>query len=247
MVYQRMFQSVISLLIAGLTFAACSSPAPETPQLKYCTAKCDCEKCVGEEKSKCNDDIVNLGEEASQAKCKDNYDAYLTCLNTDGVCADGAFDDSACFNEETDLHTCIKPPPVCMTVNNGICNEPPPLGDGTCATGTDTKDCMAPTCPTTNDGVCDEPQGTGTCPAGSDTIDCPCLKCFSYASNQSAGTLCAASNTVFSALYSCACGTCSADCGNLGDICDSGSLSATCENCLSSMCSTQFNSCLNDP
>jgi len=231
-----------------VTFAACGSDQPQTPQQKYCTAKCNCNNCTSSESAKCLDDIINLGTEARGADCKDPYDAYLTCLNGDGVCTDGDFDESACFNEETDLNSCIKPPPACATVKNGICNEPPPKGDGTCATGTDTEDCKAPTCPTAGDGVCDEPQGTGKCAQGTDPIDCPCTKCFAYALDQSKGSLCMMSNMLFTAFYQCACDTtkCLSSCGNIGDICDGGQLSSTCTTCLSSLCTMQYSACVQD-
>jgi hypothetical protein len=248
MVYQRMFRSVMLLCLSGLAFAACSSDTPQTPQQKYCTAKCNCNKCTPNESSTCLDDIVNLGTEARAASCKDAYDTLLTCLNADGVCTDGLYDDSACFNEDTDLRTCINPPPACKTIDNGICNEPPPKGDGTCATGTDVKDCMAPACPTTNNGVCDEPQGTGTCAAGTDTLDCPCTKCLSYTFDQTVGTLCTASNTVFTALLSCACDNakCLASCGDISDVCGGGKLSNNCYTCLTSLCVTEYNACMAD-
>jgi len=248
MVYQRIFQSVTMLFLAGTTFAACGSDEPQTPQTKYCTAKCNCNKCTPNESATCLDDITNLSTEAGGANCKDAYDAYLTCLNADGVCSDGDFDESACFNEETDLKTCINPPPACATVNNGICNEPAPAGDGTCATGTDTKDCMmVAMCPTAGDGICDEPQAGGSCPAGSDPIDCPCTKCATYAGNGQMGTLCAASNSLFMNLYECACGSsCINSCGDIGDICDGGSLSGTCYTCLTASCNAQYMACSMD-
>lgn len=253
MVYQRLIRSVMLLSIAGLTFAACGSNEPQTPQQKYCTAKCNCNKCTPSESATCLDDIINLADEAKGADCKDPYETYLTCLNEDGACTDGDFDESSCYNEETDLRTCIKPPPACMTVGDGICNEPAPKGDGTCATGTDTMDCMAPppVCVTAGDGVCDEPPpaGNGTCAAGSDTLDCAgmCKKCFTYALDQTTGTLCDTSTSLFSALYECACSaTCSASCGGLGDICDNGQLSSSCYNCVSSQCATSYNACVQD-
>lgn len=244
MVYQRMFQGLALLFLAGSTFAACGSDEPQTPQEKYCTAKCNCNKCTPTESGTCRDDIVNLADESRGANCQDPYDSYLTCLNTDGVCTDGDFDESACFNEETDLRSCINPPPTCMTVNDGICNEPAPAGDGTCATGSDSKDCMPkPMCPTANDGVCDEPVN---CPKGSDTLDCPCNKCFTHALDQSTGTICDASNSLYTAFYTCACGSCVGSCGGVGDICDAGPLSSACATCMSSLCTMPYNACVQD-
>lgn len=250
MVYQRIFRSVMLLCFGGVAFAACGTSDTQTPQQKYCTAKCNCNKCTPNESATCLDDLVNLQDEATSADCKDPYETYLTCLNADGECTDGNFDESPCFNEETDMKACIKPPPACTTINDGICNEPQPKGDGTCASGTDEKDCMPPACLTTNDGVCDEPEGTGTCPDGSDIVDCPCTKCLPYAFDQTMGTLCEMSNTVFTALYDCACNsaTCLASCGDIGDICDTGIMSSSCLSCLSSsLCMTQYNACSNDP
>jgi len=277
MVYQRMIQSIMLLFTAGVTFAACGSPTPNTPQEKYCSAKCACNKCTPTESSTCLDDIINLGNEAKAADCKDPYDTYLSCLNIDGACTDGDFDEAACFNEETDLNSCIKPPAACATANNGVCDEPgigdgscaagtdtmdcmalvcattndgicnePAIGDGTCVTGSDTMDCMPAACASTNDGICDEPEGTATCAEGTDQPDCPCTKCFQYATDQPAGTLCDASKPVFTALYDCACGTCVASCGNAGDICDFGQLSSECFTCIQSLCSTSYMACTKD-
>lgn len=245
MVYQRIFRSVMLLCFAGVAFAACGPSEPPTPQQKFCTAKCNCNKCTPSESATCLDDIINLEDEARGADCKDSYDALLTCLNADGECTDGNFDESPCFNEEVDLKSCITPPPACTTIEDGTCNEPQPKGDGTCATGTDEKDCLPPACPTTNDGVCDEPLA---CPPGTDTLDCPCTKCLDHALDQTMGTLCEASTTVYSALRACACdnATCLASCGEFGDICDSGVLSTPCYNCLTSLCLTQYNACSDD-
>lgn len=249
MVHQRILRSVTLLFIAGLTFAACGPSEPQTPQEKYCAAKCSCNKCTPTETATCSDDIINLAEEAKAADCGDPYDTLLSCLNMDGACVDGAFDESPCFNEETDLKSCINPPPACTTVDDGVCNEPT-IGDGTCATGTDAKDCMPPACPTAGDGICDEPEAGGPCPDGSDPLDCPCATCFNFAADQSMKTLCEPSVPLFDAMRACACDNakCLSSCGDFGDICDSGVgvLSSACYSCLSSLCTTETNACAAD-
>lgn len=248
MVHQRLLQSVTMLFIAGLTFAACGSSEPQTAQEKYCAAKCSCNKCTPTESATCSDDIINLEEEAKAADCGDPYGTLLSCLNRDGECTDGAFDESACFNEETDLKSCIKPPPACTTVDDGVCNEPSPAGNGTCATGTDTKDCMLPTCPTAGDGFCDEPQNGGSCPLGSDPLDCPCAKCITYSYDQTINTLCEPSKPIYDPLRACACDNakCLSSCESVGDFCDFGVLSSTCFSCLSTLCVTEINACSAD-
>lgn len=84
-----------------------------------------------------------------------------------GLCADGS-DPEDCGDTK-----------LCMSVSDGICDEPPPKGTGLCPEGTDPIDCAGADsgggdCPTANDGVCDEPGGAGTglCPVGSDPDDC---------------------------------------------------------------------------
>ncbi len=248
MIHQRLAQGVMLLFLAGATFAACSSDPPSTPQGKYCDSLCTCNKCTDSELATCNDDMLNLEDEARGADCKSQYDTLLTCLNGDPTCVDGAYDTSICFNEETDLNVCIKPPPACSTVDNGICNEPAPAGNGTCATGTDKNDCMVAACPTANDGFCDEPEGSGLCPNGSDPLDCPaemCVRCFSFAIDTTK-TLCELSNTAFSAFYECACGACIDSCSNIGDLCDFGSVSQGCTSCVSALCPTQYDACIQD-
>lgn len=250
MIHKRLFHGMVLLFLSGFTFAACETETL-TPQQKFCTAQCECNKCTDSESATCLDDMINLEDKAQSADCRDPYETYLTCLNAEGACTDGLFDTSVCYNEEVDLNTCIKPPPACATVDNGICNEPAPAGDGTCAKGTDAKDCMVPTCPTAGDGFCDEPEGSGFCAEGTDPLDCPaepCAPCLDYAYDQSSGTLCESSNTTFAALYECACGVdCSASCGDVGDICDFGQLSGTCYTCVSSLCPTAYDACVNDP
>jgi hypothetical protein len=247
MVHQRMIRSVAWLFFAGMTFAACGNSEPQTPQEKYCTAKCNCNKCTPTESATCRDDLINLEEEASAADCADPYGTLLSCLNIDGVCLDGAFDESPCFNEETDLKSCIKPPPACATVEDGVCNEPTG-GDGTCAAGTDTKDCMIPPCATAGDGFCDEPEGSGLCDEGTDPLDCPCAKCYTYAQDQTMNTLCEASSAIYTTFRTCACDNakCLASCGNVGDLCDNGVISTSCYNCLSSFCVMETNDCVVD-
>jgi hypothetical protein len=250
MIHKRMFQGVMLLLLSGVTFAACGPTPSSTPQERYCVAQCECNKCTDTENASCRDDILNLADKAASADCKDPYDTYVTCLNTEGACRDGLFDTSDCYNEEVDLNHCIKPPPACSTVDNGICNEPPPAGDGSCEAGTDTKDCMVPECPTANDGYCDEPENGGTCADGTDPLDCPeepCVACLNYAFDPSSGTLCDTSTTAFTALFDCACGVdCSASCGGTGDICDYGPLSSSCYTCVSSLCKTAYDMCAAD-
>lgn len=247
MVYQRIFQSVILLFATGLAFAACGAPEPETPQSKYCNVKCACNKCTTTEKNTCTDDILNLDVEADGAQCGQRYDVYLSCVNANGTCSDGVFDESACYNEDVDLRMCIHPLTPCPTVDNGVCNEPPPAGDDTCVTGSDTKDCMpAPACATANDGTCDEPEGTNKCPEGTDPVDCPCARCNSYLLDQSGNTLCETSKSLFTTLYDCACATCVSVCGNVGDICDGGTFSMPCYDCVVMSCTTQHNACVQD-
>jgi hypothetical protein len=248
MVHQRLIRSVTLLFVAGLTFVACGPSEPQTPQEKYCAAKCACNKCTPTESATCRDDMINLEEEAKAADCGDPYGTLLSCLNRDGVCTDGAFDESACFNEETDLKSCIKPPPVCATVDDGICNEPSPAGNGTCATGTDTKDCMIPACATANDGFCDEPEGSGFCADGTDPLDCPCTSCFTYASDPAMKTLCETSKPLYDPMRACACDNakCLGSCGDLGDICDNGILSSACYTCLNTVCPSETNACAAD-
>ncbi|HVK67701.1 MAG TPA: latent transforming growth factor beta-binding protein [Polyangium sp.] len=177
MTHERMAKGLTLLFFAAATlFAACSGEAePETPEQKYCNQLCDCNKCTEVELGSCLDDKINQKDEAGDADCKDEYSTYLTCLTGDAACSDGDYDESVCFAEESDLDSCLRPaPPACNLANNGICNEPPPKGDGLCAAGSDVNDCKVPVCPTAGDGICDEPdpKGNGTCAAGSDPIDC---------------------------------------------------------------------------
>lgn len=162
---------------AGFAFAACGEEAPSTPQAQYCAQVCDCNKCSDAERASCIDDAVGLLDDAKNRDCRDSYDTYFTCVTKDAACEDGAYDDSACFNEETDLKNCINPPPACASNNDGICDEPAPAGNGKCAKGADKTDCAVKPCPTTNDGVCDEPKGTNTCDLGSDPVDCAPVPC----------------------------------------------------------------------
>ena len=248
-VYQRMFQSVMVLFTAGWAFAACGAPEPQTPQSQYCTTKCACNKCTTTEKGTCTDDIANLEVEADGAQCGERYDVYLSCLNANGTCTEGDFDESACYNEEVDLNTCIDPPTPCPTVDNGVCNEPPPAGDDTCVSGTDTNDCMAPpTCATVNDGTCDEPEGTNKCPEGTDPTDCMCARCGTYVANQAGNMLCPTSNMLFNALYECACdiNKCLMICGLAGQSCGGGPIAAECSTCITSSCLAEQNACVQD-
>jgi hypothetical protein len=254
MVYQRIFQGVTMFFLAGATFAACESSEPQTPQQEYCSIKCNCNKCTPTESATCLDDMVNLEDQAGGADCIDPYETFVSCLIVDGVCTDGDFDESACFNEETDLKACIKPPPACATVEDGKCNEPMPAGDGTCATGSDTKDCTVPPCATTNNGICDEPEGTNTCAEGSDPIDCPapkCLTCFEYLQNPEAGTLCATSSSKYSAVYDCACNNmkCATSCSGLDDLCSTKAASMMCRTCVGGFdaaCTMAYQNCMMD-
>ncbi len=249
MVYQRIFQSMMVLLAVGLTLSACGSDKTPTPQSEYCDVKCACDSCTPTQKSMCTDDLLNLANVADQKNCGGKYDLYFKCLQDDTSCADGAYDDSACENEKTELNNCIKPPLPCLTVGNGVCNEPEPAGDGTCDPGTDVVDCMPPpTCPTANNGTCDEPEGTNTCPEGSDPIDCPCSKCSAFIMNQSGIMLCQASSMLFSNLYACACDNakCLMDCQATGDFCGGGPFSTTCMNCVTTTCMADYGSCQQD-
>ena len=170
-------QSFGIFFFAGFAFAACGEDAPSTPQAQYCAQVCDCNKCSDSERASCLDDALNFQDDAKNRDCGDSYQEYITCVTKDGSCEDGAYDESACFNEETDVKNCINPPPACESNNDGICDEPAPAGNGKCAKGSDKTDCAVKPCLTTNDGVCDEPKGTNTCELGSDPVDCapePC-------------------------------------------------------------------------
>jgi len=170
-------RSVGIVFLAGIAFAACGEETASTPQAQYCTQVCDCNKCSDSERASCVDDANNLQDDAKNRDCREAYDTYFTCITKDATCEDGLYDDSACFNEETDLNDCINPPPACATTNDGVCDEPPPAGNDKCAKGSDKTDCAIKPCPTVNDGVCDEPKGTNTCDLGSDPVDCAPAPC----------------------------------------------------------------------
>ncbi|MDI1449155.1 hypothetical protein [Polyangium sp. 6x1] len=245
MTHERMAKGLTLLFFAAATlFAACSSEDPQTPEQKYCNQRCECNKCPEEELGECLDDKVNQKDEAADADCKEEYSTYLTCLTNDAACSDGDYDESVCFAEETDLNSCLHPAPACNLVNNGVCNEPAPKGDGLCAAGSDTTDCAIPTCPSAGDGFCDEPEGSGICAEGSDPLDCPvetCQSCYSYALSPSSGPICDASITAFSAYYECACGTCADACQ--ATLCSGFSVEATCDDCIASLCASAYTAC----
>ncbi len=165
------------VFFAGFAFAACGTDAPSTPEAQHCTQVCDCNKCSDSERASCLENALSLFDDAKNRDCREPYDTYLTCVTKDSVCEDGLYDESACFNEETDLNSCISPPPMCGSTNDGICDEPAPAGNGKCAKGADKTDCAVKPCPTTNNGQCDEPKGTNTCDLGSDTVDCAPAPC----------------------------------------------------------------------
>jgi hypothetical protein len=175
----RFALGAICLLIAApVTFGACGGDEPSAdPKIRYCEQRCACNKCSEEDLGICKDDIINLEDDAKGDDCKDAFDSYVSCLVNDGECSDGDFDESFCAAEDKALNGCLNPVPACMKVDDGVCNEPAPKGDGTCAAGSDTVDCMAPpTCSTSGNGLCDEPGGDGTdlCAQGSDAMDCAC-------------------------------------------------------------------------
>lgn len=179
MAMRKMIQgATLAIFFSAMTFAACGGTDTQlSPTGKYCDRRCACEKCTPAELASCNDDKSNEASEAAAAGCKSEFNEYLTCVVNDAECTDGLYDDSACFNEETDVRNCINPPPPCASKNDGICDEPAPKGNGKCPTGSDSADCGGGACASTNDGICDEPQGTGKCPAGTDVLDCmggPC-------------------------------------------------------------------------
>ncbi|MDI1483157.1 hypothetical protein [Polyangium sp. y55x31] len=232
-------------LAAASLFAACSGEDPQTPEEKYCNQRCDCNKCTDEERASCLDDKVNEKDEAADADCKDEYSTYLTCLTNDAACSDGDYDESVCFAEESDLGSCLNPAPTCNLVNNGVCNEPAPKGDGLCASGSDTADCAIPTCPSAGDGFCDEPEGSGLCAEGSDPLDCPaqtCQACYDYALSPTSGPVCDASLSLFSAYYECGCsGTCADVCQVT--LCSGFSVEATCDDCIAEFCASAHTAC----
>ncbi|UQA58133.1 hypothetical protein [Polyangium aurulentum] len=166
------------LIAAPAMFGACGGDEPSSdPKLRYCEQLCACNKCSEDESGTCKDDIINLEDEAKDKDCKSEFESYVTCLVGDAACTDGEYDESVCVAEDKDLNGCLHPVPACKTVKDGVCNEPAPKGDGTCAEGTDADDCMAPPmCTTAGDGYCDEPggNGTGLCEQGTDTVDCKC-------------------------------------------------------------------------
>jgi len=170
--------AIFLLIAAPATFGACGGDEPSSdPKLRYCEQLCACNKCSEDEAGTCKDDILNLEDEAKDKDCKSEFETLVTCLVGDAACTDGDYDVSVCVAEDKDLNGCLHPVPACKTVKDGVCNEPAPEGDGTCAKGTDTDDCMAPPmCETTLDGYCDEPggNGTGMCAQGTDTMDCKC-------------------------------------------------------------------------
>jgi hypothetical protein len=175
----RFALGAICLLIAApVTFGACGGDEPSAdPKIRYCEQLCACNKCPESELGTCKDDIINLEDDAKNRDCKSEFDSYVNCLVADASCSDGDYDESSCSADQKALNGCLNPVKPCMTVNNGVCNEPAPKGDGTCAAGSDTADCMAPpTCNTTANGACDEPGGTGSglCAQGSDAVDCAC-------------------------------------------------------------------------
>jgi hypothetical protein len=175
----RFALGAICLLIAApVTFGACGGDEPSAdPKIRYCEQRCACNKCSEQDLGTCKDDIINLEDDAKGGDCKDQFDSYVSCLVSDGECAEGDFDESFCAPEDKALNGCLNPVPACMKVMNGVCNEPAPKGDGTCAAGTDTADCMAPpTCSTPGNGLCDElgGNGSGLCALGSDALDCAC-------------------------------------------------------------------------
>ncbi|MRG93341.1 hypothetical protein [Polyangium spumosum] len=172
MTHKRLAKGLTLLFFAAATsFAACGGEDPLTTEQKYCNQRCDCNGCTDSERATCVDDKINLKDE-SESDCGEEYSTLLRCLTNDAACADGDYDESMCFAEESDLNSCLNPPPACNLVNNGVCNEPPPKGDGLCVAGSDTMDCSVPTCPSAGDGICDEPEGTGLCAEGSDPLDC---------------------------------------------------------------------------
>ncbi|MDC0743478.1 hypothetical protein [Polyangium mundeleinium] len=234
---------------AATLFAACSSgDDPATPEQKYCNQRCDCNKCTEVELGSCLDDKINQKDEAADADCKDEYSTYLTCLTGDAACSDGDYDESVCYAEESDLDSCLSPAPTCNLVNNGVCNEPAPKGDGLCAAGSDTKDCAIPTCPSAGDGFCDEPEGSGLCAEGSDPLDCPaetCQTCYDYTLSPNAGPLCETSASVYVAYLECGCGASCVDYCQ-ATLCSGVSPDTDCDSCMAAFCPTEYDACLAD-
>ena len=60
MTHERMARGLTLLFLAAATlFAACSADEPETPEEKYCSQRCDCNKCTEDERASCLDDKIN--------------------------------------------------------------------------------------------------------------------------------------------------------------------------------------------
>jgi hypothetical protein len=262
------------LIAAPATFGACGGDEPNSdPKLRYCEQRCACNKCSEDEAGTCKDDIINLADEAKDKDCKSEFDTLVTCLVGDAACAEGDYDESVCSAEEKDLYGCLNPAPACKTIKNGVCNEPAPKGDGTCAAGTDTADCTACTtanngscdepggngtdlcaqgtdtvdckCPYTEDGQCDEPEGSNNCVEGSDKIDCMASACTTCGDyiETKSGTPCNVSAPKISTLIQCAC---NGSCSSSCSVCGGGGANAECSTCLNDFCDTEYTACLND-
>jgi len=254
------------------SFAACGEDTPPSKIDTHCNRLCACTTCTDTEKGTCLDDLGNLGDDAADKSCSDQFNTYMDCLLSEGTCTDGDYDTSACFVEEQDVHQCVNPPPPCATKENSVCDEPE--GTNTCPEGSDVKDCTPPPCASIGDNICNEPQpiGDGICPAGTDTLDCyPCFtknngtcdepttcmtgtdtfdcKGCSICSDSwlqgPAGSLCPESVTPWNNVKACACGTNCLLEGTSSDVICGGATptSSLCQSCIQAACKPQLYGC----
>lgn len=94
---------VISAVIWGAT-PGCGPSAGG-----YCEKLCDCTGCSVSENAECVDSIEDVRAAADEKGCRDKFDAYLSCVDHELLCVQGAVDADGCEAEQTALFDCGVP------------------------------------------------------------------------------------------------------------------------------------------
>jgi hypothetical protein len=74
----------------------------------YCDETCDCVGCSQSEREDCIDLVDDYLDDARDSGCDSEANGFMACLDEEGTCRDGDFDNDGCEQESSALGTCVQ-------------------------------------------------------------------------------------------------------------------------------------------
>lgn len=82
------------------------TPGCGTSTGAYCNKVCDCQGCSDSELDECVDSIDDAKKAASDEGCSSQFDALLSCINSELTCEDSKAEADGCDAESEELFKC---------------------------------------------------------------------------------------------------------------------------------------------